>query len=195
MLRRILGIRRSLTVSLTALGAVLATAIPAVAHEAVLLDESDVNPYVAPLALDGTDAINFFGVLPKRHAVRSAQFNMQAGQQVNLSLIVTDLAPENTLATRDLPVVYLFSPNGTLTYLTPTMRVPFTAGGGFNLLRLLSHTAVATSGTYSIVVTGRAPARFIVGIGADEEGSVFDGIERATLATEEQLLNWYNTAP
>lgn len=192
-IRGILSIRRSLTVGVTAIAAVLAAAVPAVAHEAVRLDESDVIPFVAPLAVDGTDAINFFGVLPHGGAVRSAQFNMQAGQQVNLALIVPDLAPENTLATRDLPRVYLWAPNGTITPLTATERVPFTVGHGMNLLRLLSYTAPASSGTYSIITSGRAPARFMVSIG--EEGSVFDGIERGTVATEEDLGNWYNTAP
>lgn len=177
----------------TTVATVLALAAPAAAHAEVLLDETDKDPSVAPLAIDGTDAITFFGVIEGRGDMRAFQFNMQAGQQLHLTLGIPNLAPENTYATEDLPRVCLRAPDGTILMLTPAIRVPFTnPESGMNFLFLRDYTATAITGTYSVMVMARKPARFITAIG--QEGSVFE-IQRGTLATHEEIEEWYATAP
>lgn len=186
--------RRMLTVGATALATVLALAAPASAHTSVLLDASDQVPWVAPLAVDGTDGITFFGVLPRQGAVRSAQLALQAGQPVSVTLAIPDRAPENTLAISHLPQAVLIAPNGSVTVLNPTIRVPFREPElGLDLLFLRSYTNAAVSGTYSVVVTGRAPSRFAIATGIESEA--FHGIRRGSVATDDQILNWYATAP
>jgi len=48
-------------------------------------------------------------------------------------------------------------------------------------------------GTYSIIVSAGAPARFAVATGM--EGLPFGGIARGHVATEEDVLSWYATPP
>ncbi len=74
--------RRTLTVAGTLVAAVVAFGTPAQAHEAMLLDRTDVVPWTAPLIVDGTDPVATFGVLPRAGAVRSFQLRLQAGQQL-----------------------------------------------------------------------------------------------------------------
>jgi hypothetical protein len=187
-----------LTVVGMALATVLALAIPASAHEIVQLDQSDRNPLVAPLIVDGTDPIGWFGVIPTGGDVRSFQVRLQAGQPLEVIVTIPDLAPENTLATADLPRVHVITPNGSVTQLTPNIRVPFREQGrnaDLLFIREYSTTAPAT-GAYSFVVTSRAPARFLISTGV-EEGieEDFHGILRGSLATDEQFQAWYATAP
>ncbi|MEH1127381.1 hypothetical protein [Micromonospora sp. CPCC 206061] len=174
------------------MASVLALALPAQAHEPVILDAGDVLPWNGPLILDGTQAAALFGTLPNAAAVRSAQLRMQAGDQLNIALAVTNLAPESGLASWQLPRVLVVAPNGSSTVLNPTVRVPFTVGG-MQLLRLREYSTTAIVGTYSLVVSGAAPARFLVSTGV--EGVDLEDLERATIATPAQVAAWYNTAP
>jgi hypothetical protein len=191
-------IRRMLTVFSMALAAVLALAIPASAHEVVQLDESDVNPLVAPLILDGTDPIGWFGVLPKKETARSFQINLQAGQPLGVVITIPDKAPENTLSQSQQPRVFMIAPNGTVTVVNPTTRIPFPEPGrGVDLLVLREYFSTAgQTGTYSFIVHGPAPARFLVATGIEEEiEHDFHGMQRGELATQEQFDAWYATAP
>src|SRR5262245_31320228 len=92
---------------LTVLGVAIATIIGfsgvAAAHTPVMLDETDVLPWEAPLAVDGTNEILFLGVLPAKGAVRSFQLNLTAGQTLRANVYVPNQAPENTLATSKQP--------------------------------------------------------------------------------------------
>jgi hypothetical protein len=185
-------LRQLIGVGGTTLGAVLVLVSPALAHEPVLLDRTDVVPWVGPLLLDGTDPLNLIGTLPRAGAVRSAQFAMQAGQQVNVSLVIPDQAPENTLKASQLPRIFVISPTGDVTVVSATMRVPITPEGR-SLLVLSTYSAPAEQGTYSLVVSGAAPSRFLVSMG--QEGGTFGGIKRGGLASEEQFDEWYATAP
>jgi hypothetical protein len=187
--------RRISTIAGTAVAAVMALAAPAQAHEPVLLDQTDVVPWTAPLIVDGTDPVATFGVLPRAHAVRSFQLDLRAGQRLVAEYLIPDLAPENALSTADLPRVAIFAPNCTITLLSPNIREPHAnPDPPQNYLVLRRFDAPAVDGTYSIVVTGRAPARFIVATG-DDSSEVFHGILRGSVATDEQLVRWYDTPP
>jgi hypothetical protein len=185
---------RTLTVGGVAVAAVLAFALPAAAHTPVILGPHDTAPWRAPLVIDGTDPIIFLGVLSHRDSVRSAQLTMQAGQQLNVALGVPNVAPENTLATQSLPRALLIAPDGTKTSLTATIRLAVHNGDldqDYLILRIYSTTAIA--GTYSIVVSGCEPSRFLIATGVESEA--FHGILRGVAATSEQTAHWYSTAP
>jgi hypothetical protein len=185
---------RTLTVTAGAIAATVALAIPASAHTPVLLDETDTVPSTAPLAIDGTDPFSFFGTLPCAGAVRSFQLTMQAGQSINVMILVPDLAPENLLATSKLPRVWLVAPNGTVKVLAPNQRTPLPIPEiNQNYLILNNDTTTAVDGTYSVIVTGKAPSRFNITTGTESEE--FHGLLRGEVATVEQLQEWYATAP
>lgn len=188
------GWRRAATVGGTALAASLGLALPASAHTPVMLDSTDVLPWISPLAQDGSDPIAFFGVLPNAGADRSFQFDMQAGQTVNITTLIPDLAPENQLSDALLPQVAVIDPNFNVTVLKPTMhlQVPIPELNE-NYVILNNYLAPAVPGRYSVVVYGLAPARFNISIGT--EGGDFDGIERGSVGTIQQIQQWYATAP
>jgi hypothetical protein len=171
----------------------LAAAVPASAHTPVRLDSTDMVPWVSPLILDGQSPVMLFGVFPRARAVRSAQLHMQAGQQLIVTLAIPDQAPENQLATGDLPTVLVVAPDLKLTRVVATLRIHIQLEGGLNVVLLHTYATTAISGNYSIIVTGCVPARFAVATGI--EGLPFGGIERGTVATDDEVLQWYNTPP
>jgi hypothetical protein len=186
--------RRVLTALALAFATLVAFALPAAAHTPVVLDESDQNPLVAPLALDGTDELVFFGILPNAGAVRSYQMNLLAGQPLNLALAVVNKAPENTYPQHKMPIVYLISPSGSVTTIAPDQRTPVhNIDFNVDLLILRRYAATAQSGTYSVIVVGRSDARFVTSIGV--ESDVFHGLLRGEAANQGHVDTWYATAP
>lgn len=186
--------RRLLAALALAFATLVAFALPAAAHTPVVLDESDQNPQVAPLALDGTDELVFFGSMPKAGAVRSYQMNLLAGQPLNLALAVVNKAPENTYPQYKMPVVFLVSPSGSVTTLAANQRTAVhNADFNVDLLILRRYAATAQSGTYSVIVVSAAPVRFVTSIGV--ESDVFHGLLRGSAASQEQVDNWYATKP
>jgi hypothetical protein len=174
--------------------ALVAMAIPASAHTPVILNWTDIVPSTSPLALDGNDPVAFFGVIPRAWADRSFQFRMTAGQTVSVTTLVPDEAPENTLTAAQLPDVLLVAPNGRITVIKPTehIAVPIPELNE-NYIIVADYSAPAITGTYSAIVVGTAPERFNVSIGT--EGAGFHGLERGSVATTQQIQDWYATAP
>lgn len=188
-----MGIRRLLTVGCATVAAVVAMATGAVAHQGVILDASDRLPWQAPLALDGTDEFAWFGKIPVKHDARSFQLKMLAGQQLHVRVVIPNKAPENTLATADLPRALVVAPNGTVTTLTPTIRTPIHTPdfGGLDLIVLRTHSATAQSGVYSVIVSSSAPGRFAIATGV--ESDEFHGMLRGRTATDQEVQDqWYN---
>jgi hypothetical protein len=162
----------------------------AVAHNPVLLDESDALPWVAPLAPDGTVSMAFYGELDRPWAFRSAQIRLHAGEQLNVELLIPDLAPENTLSRAQLPRLILIAPSGKVRVLAPRLREPFFEEfSQQNLLYLARYRATAEEGTYSLVVTGPSPSRFVAVSGDREIFGV--PLERANYASLAQVQEWY----
>lgn len=187
-------LRRTTTIAGTTIAAVLAIALPASAHTPVMLDETDVVPWEAPLAINGDDALSFYGTLPTAGAIRTYQFDSTADMPLKLSVFVPDQAPENQLSDAQLPRILLIAPNAQVTVISPTVRevVPIEEIGQ-QYLRVSEYEAPAVAGRYTVVVTGLAPSRFNVSSGY--EGGPFHGIQRGEVATFQQVIDWYNTAP
>jgi hypothetical protein len=147
-----------------------------------------VLPWQAPLLLDGRAPVGLFGDLPHAGAVRSAQLDFVAGQQVVLIYAIPNQAPETTLTKAQLPIVTLIAPNGRPTVLSPDIR-DVEGPAPYDLMFLNQYTAPAMTGRYSLVVTGLAPARFIISVGP--ESDLVPTIERGQFATMDQVNAWY----
>jgi len=173
---------------------ILALAMPAQAHVPVLLDSHDVLPWNGPLVVDGSAGVALFGTLHSRLSIRSAQLKLTAGQQISVTVGIPNKAPENALPATSLPLVIVISPDGQITTLDAQMRVPV-HNPDFNqdYLFIRNYVAPAITGTYSLVVVGQAPERFVVATGF--ESAVEAVIKRGQPATDEQLEEWYTTAP
>jgi hypothetical protein len=187
-------LRRTVTVAGTAVAAVLAIALPAAAHTPIMLDETDVIPWQAPLSVNGDDPLSYYGTLPHAGAIRSYQFDSPAEHPLNFALLIPDLAPENQLSTAALPRIILIAPNAQVTVISPTVReVVSIPELGQQYLRVSKYEAPAVAGRYSVIITGLAAARFNISSG--HHGVDFHGIERGQVATFDQVVAWYNTAP
>jgi len=186
--------RRALVVGACVLGLTLSSAAGAEAHTPIILDSSDVLPWTSPLILDGTNPMALYGVLPHCGSVRSAQFAMHAGQPLRLGYGIPDEAPENLLPTAELPDLLLVAPDGSVKLLTPVTAQPVQTEDGLKLLLVNMYGAAAEEGTYSLLVVGGcSPERFVVSIGIDPGG--FAGVLRGSVATDEQVMQWYDTPP
>lgn len=184
--------RRVLGVAGTAIAAVLALAAPAMAHTPIMLTSQDVVPWTSPLVVDGTDPVALFGELPHCASVRSAQFNMQAGQEINLSYGVPDEAPENQMPLSSMPTIVLIAPDYKVTVLRADTSQPTVPEDGFQFIFVNNYSATAEAGTYSLMVIGGcAPLRFVVSLGLDPGD--FDGVDRGSVATFDQFISWYTT--
>ena len=181
-------LRRAATVFTAALTAIVMLAAPALAHEPVILDSSDVLPWNGPLLLDGRAPVGLFGDLPNAGAVRSAQLNFVAGQQVELIYAIPNQAPETTLSTGKLPIVMLIAPDGKASVLSPNIR-QVEGPAPYDLMFLNQYSAPAVTGTYSLVVTGLAPSRFVISVGP--ESDLVPQIARGEFATLDQVNEWY----
>ena len=171
------------------LAATIAAAMPAQAHTPVEISKGDVLPWQGPLILDGGSAAMLFGTLPHRGVMRAAQLHMQAGETLLVKVAIPDLAPENQLASSELPTVVVVSPSFKITILKPTMRIPITPHPGLNLLVLAQMSGTALAGDYSIIVIGAAPERFLVATGDD--GTPWGGVARGSVATDAEVAAWY----
>ena len=184
---------RALAISAITAVALVAAVVPASAHSPVELSSHDVLPWQGPVILNGQSPVMLFGTLDHPFDERAAQLHMTAGQEVVVDLAIPNEAPENTLATDQLPVVYLIAPDHKVIDITAQLRVPIATETGLKMLLLQAYAAAAESGNYSLVVVGLTPSRFALATGV--EGTAFAGVERGSVATLDEVNQWYATPP
>jgi hypothetical protein len=96
---------------------------------------------------------------------------MQAGQSLQVQLLIVDERPANALEAAQLPTVAVVSPTGQRFVLRPSERTSFYEPySGKSFLYLARFTTIAVSGTYRIWVSGRSSStvRAVVGVGYRE---------------------------
>ncbi|WP_143548947.1 hypothetical protein [Rhodococcus sp. ACS1] len=187
--------RQVLTVAATALALVCASA-PADAHTPVLLGPDDTAQTLdtSPLAPTGTTSFAFYTRTDAVGDTRAVRIQMAQGQPFHAQLLIPELTPETALPASQLPRLSIISPDGQLTTLDNTGRTPFFEPfTQTSYLTLTDTAAPAQPGTYALIVTGAAPARFVIATGDDEQ---FDApLVGATIATTTDVQNWYRTPP
>jgi hypothetical protein len=170
-------------------------AAAALAHDPIILTENQTTPDQGPLLPDGTISFALYGTLLSAGETRGFRVTFSDGDSLYLSLLIPDLPPENGLAEAALPFVELTDPTNETIRLSPTERVafaePFT---GTNYVRLLELTTPAMGGTYSVVITGDAPARFTVAVGEREMfGTPVENVPNRDLGIT-GVMSWYNNS-
>ena len=196
-LRRITRRRvRAAAAALAAAAASLALAAPASAHIPVFLtaDNSVLAIADSPLVVDGTTSVAFYGRTVRPGDTRAVRIHLRAGQELHAEILIPDVAPENTLARWQLPRLAIVSPRGQVTLLQNSERRPFFEPfTQTSYLTLGEVTRVAQDGTYSLVVVGVAPARFVAVTGQVETFTAV--IKNATIGTVAEVRQWYATPP
>ncbi len=172
------GLRRSVTrvagvlLTLGALaGGSLIGAAPALAHQPVTLDSADRTPARGPLLVDGTVSFAVYTTLDGPRSKRGFRVGMQAGQSLQVQLLIVDAWPANALGADQLPTMTVVSPTGHRFVLKPRERTPFYEPySKTSFLYLARLTTIAVSGTYRIWVSGHSSStvRTVVGVGYRE---------------------------
>lgn len=170
-------------------------AVAASAHDPIILTETQTTADQGPLLPDGTISFALYGTLLSAGETRGFRVTFNEGDPLYLSLLIPDLPPENDLAEATLPFIELTDPTNQTIRLSPAERVafaePFT---GTNYVRLLELTTPAMGGTYSVVITGNAPARFTVAVGEKEVfGTPVENVPNRDLGIN-GVMSWYNNS-
>ncbi len=186
--------KKILLIALVLFG-LLPTSIAA-AHDPIILTSEQQTPADGPLLADGTVSFALYGSLEAADDTRGFRVNFNAGDPLYISILIPDLAPENTLDDVSLPFVNVEDPNGTTVKLTITQKVPFPEPyTGTNYVRLTEFRGTAIGGTYSITVTGKSAARFTVSVGEKEMfGTTVENIPNRDLGVG-GVMAWYAGDP
>jgi len=175
---------------------VVVAAGPASAHDPIILTEQQRTAEKGPLLMDGTVSFAVYGAINGVEDTRGFRVRFAAGDTFVLSALVPDLAPERSLARRDLPNVRIRTPGGQELPLAPgavtTFAEPFTKT---NYRRYLEWSAPAEAGDYEVVISGSVPARFTVSIGEQERfGTEVQGAPNRNVGVA-GVQQWYETSP
>lgn len=187
--------RRILTVVASAL-ALVGLAAPAAAHTPVLLGSDDTVDALdtSPLAPIGTVSFAFYGRTSAVGDTRAVRIQLSGGEPFHAQLLIPDLAPENEVPVPQLPRLSILGPDGAVTTLDNTARAPFFEPFTQTSYLTLADTAsAAQAGTYTLVATGSAPARFVIATGDTEQFGA--PLVNATAATPADVQTWYRTPP
>ena len=168
----------------------------AAAHDPIILTSEQQTPADGPLLVDGTVSFALYGSLEAADDTRGFRVNFNAGDPLYISILIPDLAPENTLDDVSLPFVNMEDPNGTTVKQAITQKVSFPEPyTGTNYVRLTEFRGTAIGGTYSITVTGKSAARFTVSVGEREMfGTTVENIPNRDLGVA-GVMAWYAGDP
>jgi hypothetical protein len=190
--------RRSLVVvSLALLGSiVVGVAGTAFAHDPIILTDAQTSPDAGPLLPDGTISFALYGTLNSAGDTRGLRVNFDAGDSVDITLLIPDRAPENELPDSLLPTLRIDAPDGTSRTLTPTERVRFDESfSNTSYVRYLELGEPAQAGEYRLTVTGLVPARFTLAVGTKERfGTPVQNVPNRGDGTA-GVQRWYATSP
>lgn len=155
----------------------ITNSLPAIAHQPVILLNTDTTPAKGPLLLDGTVSFAVRATFTKSGEKRAFRAAFKEGDTLTLQYLILDKKPENSLKVSQLPQVSLISPKGKVTLLKINERTnfyePFSKS---NYLFLSRYQATADSGIYGISITSKSRAMVTIAIGDREvTGEVIRG--------------------
>jgi len=141
----------------------------AVAHQPVVLLNSDVTAAKGPLLVDGTVSFAVRAAFNKAGEKKAFRAQFQEGDALEVQYLIVDKKPENTLKTNQLPSVVITGPGGFRLTMKINERTKFYEPyGRTNYLYLARNSEVAKTGIYNFVITARAKSAITVAVGDKE---------------------------
>jgi hypothetical protein len=154
----------ALVIALTFIGSGVA-----VAHQPVVLLNSDVTPAKGPLLVNGTVSFAVRAAFNKAGEKKAFRAQFQEGDALEVQYLIVDKKPENTLKTNQLPSVVITGPGGFRLTMKINERTKFYEPyGRTNYLYLARNSEVAKAGIYNFVITARAKSAITVAVGDKE---------------------------
>ena len=141
----------------------------AVAHQPVVLLNSDVTAAKGPLLVDGTVSFAVRAAFNKAGEKKAFRAQFQEGDALEVQYLIVDKKPENTLKTNQLPSVVITGPGGFRLTMKINERTKFYEPyGRTNYLYLARNSEVVKAGIYNFVITARAKSAITVAVGDKE---------------------------
>ena len=174
-------------------------AVPVSAHDPIFLTSEHDSAKTGPFLPDGTISFAFYGDIGSEKETRGFQAVFQAGQTLQISVLIPAALPETDLRFEDLPVLQVTRPDGTSFDLAAVMSVefyePYT---GTTYVRVNEFREVAQEGIHDFLLNGNIAARFVVSIGAIERfGTPVERYARpfSLGSGSDPLTRWFSNAP
>ena len=154
----------------------------AVAHQPVLLLDSDTTAVKGPLLVDGTISFALRASFTKVGQKKAFRAAFKEGDALAVQYLVVDRKPESTLATSALPTLDITGPGGFKVMINFNERTKFYEPfSGVNYLFLGRYSGVVKAGVYSFVISSKGKAAITVAVGEKEiTGEVVRGTTPTT---------------
>ena len=141
----------------------------AVAHQPVVLLNSDTTAAKGPLLVDGTVSFAVRASFAKAGEKKAFRAQFQEGDALEIQYLIIDKKPENTLKSSQLPTLVVTGPGGYKTTMKLNERTKFFEPyGKTNYLYLGRSSDIAKAGIYSFVLTARSKSAITVAVGEKE---------------------------
>ena len=141
----------------------------AVAHQPVVLLNSDTTAAKGPLLVDGTVSFAVRASLAKAGEKKAFRAQFKEGDALEIQYLIVDKKPENALKMTQLPTLVVTGPGGFKLTLKLNERTKFFEPfSQTNYLYLGRYSGTAKAGIYSFVITGRGKSAITLGVGDRE---------------------------
>ena len=149
----------------------------AVAHQPVVLLNTDTTAAKGPLLVDGTVSFAIRAAFNKTGEKKAFRAQFKEGEALAVQYLIVDKKPENTLKNSQLPTVVITGPGGFKTTMKINERTTFyETYGRTNYLYLARFSTVTKAGIYSFVITAKTKSAITVAVGEKEiKGEVVRG--------------------
>jgi len=141
----------------------------AVAHQPVVLLNSDTTAAKGPLLVDGTVSFAVRASFAKAGEKKAFRAQFQEGDALEVQFLIIDKKPENTLKMSQLPTLVVTGPGGFKTTMKLNERTKFfETFTQTTYLYLGRYSGMAKAGIYSFVLTARGKSSITLGVGSQE---------------------------
>ena len=150
----------------------------AVAHQPVVLLNSDTTAAKGPLLVDGTVSFAVRASFAKAGEKKAFRAQFQEGDALEVQFLIIDKKPENALKMSQLPTLVVTGPGGFKTTMKLNERTKFLETySQMTYLYLGRYSGMAKAGIYSFVLTARGKSSITLGVGSQEiPGEVVRGV-------------------
>jgi hypothetical protein len=141
----------------------------AVAHQPVVLLNSDTTAAKGPLLVDGTVSFAIRASFSKAGEKKAFRAQFKEGDALEVQYLIVDKKPENGLKSTQLPTLVVTGPGGFKLMMKLNERTKFFEPyGKTNYLYLGRYSGMAKAGVYRFVITSRAKSAITVAVGEKE---------------------------
>ena len=141
----------------------------AVAHQPVVLLNSDTTAAKGPLLVDGTVSFAVRASFAKAGEKKAFRAQFQEGDVLDVQYLIIDKKPENALKMSQLPTLVVTGPGGFRMTMKLNERTKFLETyTQTTYLYLGRYSGMAKAGIYSFVLTARGKSSITLGVGSQE---------------------------